>query len=410
MERTVFLVDMQSFYASLEKVYHPALEDKPVVVAGDPSIRSGVILAACPIAKKWGVQTAEALWEAENKCPDLVVIPPRMQSYIDASIEIGAVLESFSDEVEPYSIDEIFVEMTHSLDLFQESAEEAALRMIRQIKRMLGVNARVGIGTTKVLAKMACDHFAKKTPKGIFTLTETNLESDLWPLPIGNMFGVGKRMERHLKGMGIRTIGHLARFPLDPLKKRWGINGELLWRTAWGWDPSPVTTDTHIRQKAIGHHMTLPRDYYTWKEIKVVLRELSEEVARRARANRYMGITVSTGAGGHDFDLPSGFHRQQKLEDYTNDGVVIYEAAARLFQEHWDGYPVRSIGVTLDGLTPDSYRQLNLFHPIQDREALNQTVDALKSRYGSDAIMHASSLTEAGQAQLRAKKIGGHYK
>ncbi|MFB5661444.1 DNA polymerase IV [Alteribacillus sp. HJP-4] len=410
MDRTIFLVDMQSFYASLEKVYRPELAEKPVVVAGDPKIRSGVILAACPVAKKWGVQTAEPLWQAEGKCPDLIVVRPRMQFYLDASVQIAQSLEDFSDEVEPYSVDEIFVEMTHTLKLLGIDAAGGARCIQRTIKRMLGVNARVGIGPSKVLAKMACDHFAKKNPDGFFELTEANLRETLWRLPVGSMFGVGRRMNDHFRNMGIRTIGQLAAFPLDPLKKRWGINGELLWRTAYGWDPAPVTVNTHIRRKAIGHHMTLPRDYYTWNEVKVVLLELSEEVARRARANGYMGMTVSTGAGGHDFDHPAGFHRQRKLEDYTNDGAVIYEAAAALFQEHWGGYPLRSVGIAIDQLTSDAFRQLNLFHPVQDRDTLNRTMDELKKRYGNDTLLRASSLTAAGQAQLRAKKIGGHYK
>ncbi|WP_035710047.1 DNA polymerase IV [Salibacterium aidingense] len=409
MERTVFLIDMQSFYASFEKVYQMELEDKPVVVAGDPKIRSGVILAACPVAKKWGVKTAEALWEAENKCPHLTVIKPRMQAYLDASVEIASVMETFSDQVEPYSVDEIFVEMTHVLENY-DSAYTAAYLMKRRIKRMLGVNARVGIGPTKVLAKMACDHFAKKTPEEIFTLSFSNLKKQLWPRPIGDLFGVGSRMEHHLRSIGIRTIGQLAEFPLEQMKKRWGLNGELLWHTAYGRDSSPVTVDTHIHRKGIGHHMTLPRDYYSWNDIKIVLLELSEEVARRARANGYMGSTVTIGAGGHDFDLPAGFHRQHKLMDYTNDGTVIYQTVCRLFNRHWDGFPLRSIGITLDQLIPDAFRQLSLFHPVQDRERLNHTVDHLKNRFGSDAVLRASSLTSAGQASLRARKIGGHYK
>ncbi|SFP80906.1 DNA polymerase IV [Salibacterium halotolerans] len=409
MERTIFLVDMQSFYASLEKVFRPDLEEQPVVVAGDPDIRSGVILAACPEAKKWGVQTAEALWEAENKCPHLTVIKPRMQLYLDASVEIAAVFEAVSNQVEPYSVDEIFVEMTHVLRP-DESPEEAARLLKRQVKRMLGVNARVGIGPTKVLAKMACDHFAKKTPGEMFTLSDANLQQQLWPRPVGDLFGVGSRMEKHLRNMGIRTIGQLAAFPLEQLQKRWGINGELIWHTAYGRDSSPVTTDTHVHRKGIGHHMTLARDYYSWEEIRVVLRELSEEVARRVRADGCMGCTVSAGAGGHDFDYPAGFHRQEKLMDYTNDGTVIYETVCRLFREHWTGFPLRSVGITLDQLVPDTFRQLSLFSPLQDKESLNHTIDHLKQRFGSAAVLHASSLTQAGQALLRAQKIGGHYK
>ncbi|MGY4689570.1 DNA polymerase IV [Salibacterium sp. K-3] len=409
MERIVFLIDMQSFYASLEKVFHPELTDHPVVVAGDPKIRSGVILAACPEAKKWGVKTAEALWEAESKCPHLTVIRPRMQTYLHASVEIAAVFESISDQVEPYSVDEIFVEMTHVLQP-DEKPEETARLLKRQVKRMLGVNARIGIGPTKVLAKMACDHFAKKAPEEMFTLSHSNMQEQLWPRPIGDLFGVGRKMEQHLRNMGIRTIGQLADFPLDQLKKRWGINGELLQQTAYGRDSSPVTVDTHVHRKGIGHHMTLPRDYYSWEDIHVVLLELSEEVARRVRANGCMGCVVSAGAGGHDFDFPAGFHRQQKLMDYTNDGAVIYKTVCRLFQEHWDGYPIRSAGITLDQLVPDTFQQLSLFQPLQDKESLNDTMDQLKERFGSAAVLQASSLTKAGQALLRARKIGGHYK
>ncbi|MBB6451355.1 DNA polymerase-4/DNA polymerase V [Geomicrobium halophilum] len=409
--RTVFLIDMQSFFTSIEKVENSSLDDQPVVVAGDPKIRSGVILAACPLAKKWGVQTAEALWEAESKCPYLVVVKPRMQLYLDVSVSIAASLESFTDEVEPYSIDEIFVEMTNILPGLGRTAEEAAEMIITKIYRETGVVARVGIGPNKVMAKMACDHFSKKQPGGVFHLHENNLQEKLWPLSVGSMFGVGMRMARHFQDMGIRTIGQLARANLTDLRKRWGVNGELLFRTAHGRDESPVTIDTHIRRKAIGHHMTLPRDYRSWDEIKVVLLELSEEVARRVRANHYLGTTVTVSARGHDFfDRPSGFHRQVKLYDFTNDGNVIYETVKKLFLTHWNRDPVRSLGVSLDGLTTDEERQLSLFYPERDREMLNHTVDDLKNKYGSAAVLRASSLTAGGQALLRAQKLGGHYK
>ncbi|QQK74848.1 DNA polymerase IV [Salicibibacter cibarius] len=409
--RTVFLVDMQSFFVSIEKVQDPTLEDHPVVVAGDPEIRSGVILAACPLAKKWGVKTAEALWEAENKCPYLVVVRPRMQLYLDISVSIAASLEAFTDEVEPYSVDEIFVEMTNVLPGLNMTAEEAANMLTTKIYRETGMLARVGIGPNKVMAKMACDHFAKKQSDGIFHLHEKNLREKLWSLPVGDMFGVGSRMARHFHDMGIRTIGQLARASLSDLRKRWGINGELLFWTAHGYDESPVTIDTHIRRKAIGHHMTLPRDYQMWEEIKVVLLELSEEVARRVRANCYLGMTVTVSVRGHHFfDQPSGFHRQIKLHDPTNDGKVIYDVAKRLFLTHWNQDPIRSLGVSLDGLTTDEARQLSLFYPDRDREVLNHTVDELKNKYGDAAVLRASSLTAGGQALLRAQKLGGHYK
>ncbi|GAK06134.1 LOW QUALITY PROTEIN: DNA polymerase IV [Geomicrobium sp. JCM 19037] len=410
-DRVVFLIDMQSFFANMEKLSRPDLDDKPVVVAGDPKIRSGVILAACPVAKKWGVQTAEALWEAEMKCPHLVVLKPRMQLYLDVSVAIASSLEMYTDLVEPYSIDEIFVDMTDAIHRHNCSPEDLAEEVITKVRRESGMVARVGIGPNKVMAKMACDHFSKKQPGGIFFLHPENLQQRLWPLPIDSLFGVGKRMGKHFRDMGIRTIGQLAGAELTDMKKRWGINGELLWRTAHGEDESPVKLDTHVRRKAIGHHMTLPKDYRKLDDIHTVLMELADEVARRVRANGCLGGTVTMGAAGTiHFQMPSGFHRQVKLPELTNDGGVIYRAAKQLFLTHWNRDAIRSLGIGLDGLVSDEARQLSLFTDDVDRERLNFTIDGLKNRYGSATVLRAVSLTEGGQALIRSQKLGGHYK
>ncbi|WP_018924393.1 DNA polymerase IV [Salsuginibacillus kocurii] len=402
---TILLVDMQSFYANLEKVRNPSLASKPIVVAGDPNIRSGVILAACPLAKTWGVETAEPLWQAEQKCSDLVVVRPRMEYYLHASIRIAEVLEGFAARVEPYSVDEIFVDISGSPTPF------ALMHDIQQtVERTVGVAARIGCGSSKVLAKMSCDHFAKKHPDGVFQLTEENLKEKLWPRAIEDLFGVGRRMARNLRNIGIRTIGQLARTPVEELRYQWGINGEVLWRHAHGIDDAPVTPDTHIRRQAIGHHMTLPRDYKRWEEIRIVLRELSEEVARRVRANGYSGDLISVSSqGGSEAEL-EGFQRQFTLPFATDDGQSIYNKAASLFQTHWQGGPVRSLGVSLGHLSSSRTQQLNLLFTIPDRHALNTVRDQITSKYGPAALINAASLQAGGQAKHRAEKIGGHYK
>lgn len=408
MKRTVLLIDMQSFYCGVEKVRQSGLDDKPIVVAGDPERRSGVILAACPIAKTYGVETAEALWQAQAKCPDLVIIKPSMQLYIDISVQITRLLYDYSDRVEPFSVDEFFVELTGTPH--QNDPEHAARMIQKHIYRNFGVYGRVGIGENKMLSKLACDNMAKKNQSGIFTLHRDRLEKDLWPLPIDKLFGVGKRMEKHFQQMGIRTIGQLAKFPLEELQYRWGINGEVLYQSAHGIDYAPVTPDTHQERKAIGHSMTLPRDYRSWEEIKVVVRELAEEVAFRVRQNHVIGETVHVGARYFDGEVSMGFSNQQKLEQSTNDGKVIFNAAVSLFQKHWQGYPLRSISVSLDKLHEDQYRQLNLFGETSDREELNKALDDMNKKYGKASVFYASSLTTAGQAKERAAKIGGHYK
>ncbi|MCZ0704244.1 nucleotidyltransferase/DNA polymerase involved in DNA repair [Natronobacillus azotifigens] len=407
MDRVIFLVDMQSFYASIEKVRNPAFRDKPVIVAGDPEQRSGIVLAACPSAKRAGVKTAEALWQAQAKCPEAVIVRPSMQLYVDVSYQITKILEQFSDQVEVYSIDEQFIDVTGSIRLFGEPLLLA--RKIHQaILETTGLQARVGIGPNKVLAKMACDAFAKKESSGIAFLDEENIKEKLWPLPIKTLFGVGNRMNAHLIKMGLHTIGNLANYPVKGLKKRWGINGEVLWRTANGIDQSPVVPGTHQRQKAIGHHMTLPRDYSFFSEIKVVLSELSEEVARRVRRNNYFGQTVSVYLQGNNFEVRTGFSKQIKLVTPTQLGSDIFQAALTLTEKNWDGNPVRSVGITLSQLQIADSQQLSLFDDPIPREKLTKVLDDLHGKYGPTAVIRASSLFDAGQAYVRSGKIGGH--
>ncbi|MCZ8512489.1 DNA polymerase IV [Paenibacillus filicis] len=413
-KRIVMLADCQSFYASVEKAAHPEYEGRPVVVAGDPARRSGIILAACPLAKQYGVTTAERLGEALSKCPELVVIQPRMQQYINVSLRITKIFEQFSDLVEPYSIDEQFIDITGTLSsLGGEDAEEVARAIQKKVMDETKIYTRVGIGENKTLAKLACDNFAKKRPTGIFTLKkeELALPGNLWELPVRSLFMIGSRMARHLWLMGIRTIGDLAQTPLPKLRAKWGINGEVIWRIANGIDGSPVSPGTHqVQQKAIGHNMTLPRDYSTWEEIRTVLLELCELVCRRCRDKGLMGQVVSTGCFGADFDHPTGFHRQKKLPDPTYVTDDLFAAASELFQQHWDGQPVRKLGVALGGLTEDRTVQLVLFGDRDRKIALERVKDQIKDKYGDDSILRAVSLTAAGQAKDRAKKIGGHYK
>ena len=408
-ERVIMLVDAQSFYASIEKAAHPEYRDKPVVVAGDPARRTGIILAACPVAKQYGVTAAERLGSAMAKCPELVVIRPRMQTYIEASMQITEILETFTDLVEPYSIDEQFLDMTHTLHLFG-SPEETACLIQKKIMDATGVHTRVGISYCKAMAKMACDNFAKKNAAGIFRLTRDNLENTLWPLPVDKLFMVGTRMARHLLHMGIRTIGDLARTPLSRLRRRWGVNGEVLWNLANGIDPSPVTPDSHEKQKVIGNQMTLPRDYRTAEEIEVVLLELTELVCRRCRGHGVMGSVVAVSCTGADFELPGGFYRQTALPDPTNVTNQVYRAVRSLFHRHWDGMPVRKVGVSVSGLVSGGVYQLTLFEDTEKYRMLERATDAVKDKYGETAIMRASSLLSSGQARDRSDKIGGHYK
>jgi DNA polymerase-4 len=416
--RVILLADCQSFYASVEKASYPQYADKPLVVAGDPERRSGIILAACPLAKRFGVTTAETLPEALAKCPHLIVMRPRMQHYIDVSMQITDILRTYSDLVEPYSIDEQFVDITGSQKLFG-TPETIARSIQHRVQTETGVYTRLGISYSKVTAKMACDLWAKKNADGLFALQREDLPSKLWPLPIHNLFMVGGRMTRHFLSMGFSTIGALARTPLAELKRMMrrkfkrncDIDAELYWRIANGIDDSPVSPYTHDAAPAqIGHQMTLPRDYGKLEDIKVILLELAELVGQRCRKYGYMGSVVFVGCQGADFDRPTGFYRRMKMPDPTNATNHLYRAAVRLFQKHWNGLPVRKVGLGVSGLSGESEYQLAMFDDRERLRRLESVTDALKRKYGDTVIMRAASVTPAGQARDRAGKIGGHYK
>ncbi|TBL77672.1 DNA polymerase IV [Paenibacillus thalictri] len=417
-QRVVFLADCQSFYASVEKAAHPEYKNKPLVVAGNPEERRGIILAACPIAKNYGVTTAETLKEALAKCPELIIIKPRMQKYIDVSGQITAILEMYTDLVEPYSIDEQFADLTGSIRLFG-SPRQIAKAIQDKVRNDTGVYTRIGIGENKVIAKMACDNYAKKDDSGLCEILRADMPKTLWELPIQKMFMVGSRMTAHFNRMNLYTIGDLAQLPLNELKimmrKRLGrqsdIHAEVLWKIANGADDAPVDPFTHGKvQKAIGHQMTLPVDFHTFEQIKVPLLELSELVCRRSRLKSQMGWVVSAGAQGADFDRPAGFYRQMKLADPTDITQYVYKTACAIFQKHWDGFPVRKIGLALSSLVPSDTYQLTLFDDSEKLRSVERVTDAIRNKYGDTAIMRASSTSEAGQARRRSQMIGGHWK
>lgn len=405
----ILLVDMQSFYASVEKAEHPAWAGRPLVVSGDPERRNGVVLAACPLAKQYGIKNAISLWEAKKAHPDIIVVKPRMERYLQVSLQITTILERFTDLVEPYSIDEQFLDVTGSERLFGTPVE-ISQKIQLAILEETGVYARVGIGPNKVLAKMACDNFAKKQPRGIFCLDQTNLSTYLWPLAVEKCFGVGRRMGRHLRRIGITTIGELAQYPVEKLQRRWGIQGHTLSMTANGIDLSSVHSTAITKHKAIGHHITLPRDYQTAAEIEVVLLELCEEVCRRVRRHHLAGETVHVSCRSADFDHPSGFSRQSSFGYARNETMPVFQLAKQLFYQHWNREPIRSLGVSLSQLSPDNPVQLDLFADRHKQRKLGYVVDQLKERFGDTAILHAASLTTAGQAVDRAAKIGGHMR
>jgi len=405
--RVIFLADMESFYASVETSRNPSLRGKPVAVCGDPALRHGIILAASREAKAFGIKTGQPAWEARRMCPWIVFVHPRMQTYIDYSLHITRIFKQFTDRVFPYSIDEQFLDLTGSLNIFGPP-EKIAAALNKRVWTETGIRCRVGMGENLLQAKMACDCFAKKTPGAFFELNSVNYAHHTWPLPVGSLFGVGHRMEQNFQRIGVRTIGHLAGLPREMLRRRWGVNGEVLWLNAHGIDYSSVEPEAIHEQKGIGHTATLPRDYWEQEEIELVLLEMTEEVCRRVRRERKVGSTVHLYCRGADFDRPSGFSRQKKLPEAAAVAADVYPTVLRLFRRYWDRKPLRAVGISLTGLT--AYRQLQLTFSdgCAREEALTRAVDRVQERFGKTSIFRASSLSSGAQFFQRAEKIGGH--
>jgi len=406
--KLIFLADMESFYASVETSLNPAWRGKPVVVCGDPERRRGIVLAASKEAKAYGIKTGFLAGECRRLCPEVILVKPRMHTYLQFSLRIMEIFRQFSDRVLPYSIDELFLDMTGCEKLFGPP-QEMAREMIRRVWEETGIRCRIGIGENPLQAKMACDCFAKKSSEGVFALNHENYAFYTWPLPVSSLFGVGSRMESHFQRMAIRTIGHLARLPRESLRRRWGVNGEILWLNAHGIDYSTISPATASEeQKGVSHNMTLPRDYVKESEIKVVLLELCEEVCFRARALGKMGRTVSVYCRGADFRHPSGFFRQQRLPEPTAAAHQVYPWVLDLFFRHWDRKPLRALGIRLSSLTDCREVQLSLFDNREKTEALYRAMDLVRAKFGRTSLFRASSLTEGAQLFDRANKIGGH--
>jgi len=414
MERVILLADCQSFYASVEKAARPDLADRPVAVA-DPSRRSGIILAACPLAKARGVTTASRVGEALGKCPELAVIRPRMQTYINISLLITRMFESLTDRVEPYSIDEQFLDVTGS----PLKPEDLARFIQGRVRLSTGVLLRVGIGPNKILAKTATDNFAKKNDEGIFILDESNMEEVLWPLPVHQMFMVNNRMAGHFYRMGLTQIGDIARLDQMEFRRRMrremgkqsDIQADYYWQIARGIDPSPVVSGIRKELKSISHGKALRSSLYgQLADIQVVLLELMAEVCRRARRRGYMGRVVSVGAVETDGDRSWGFSRQTTLPEPTSLAHELAAAVLPLFSKHWSGGAVSRLFVSLDSLVPDDAMQLTLFEDRERAYRRERVIDHIQDRYGSAAILRASSLLESGVARERAGQIGGHYR
>ena len=392
-ERVIFHIDVNSAFLSWEAVERLKngeqvdLREIPSAVGGDIATRHGVILAKSIPAKKYKVMTGEPVVDALRKCPELVVVQPHHELYQECSRAFLSILKQYSDVIEKFSVDEAFVDMTGTRRLFGEPVE-AAERMKNQICRELGFTVNVGISSNKILAKMASD-FQK--PNRVHTLFPEEIPTKMWPLPVGDLLFAGKSTVRKLNDMGIRTIGELANTDLQLLTNVLKKNGEVLWRYANGVDNSEVEP-IRPENKGYGNSTTIPFDVTDAQTAKGILLKLTDKVCQRLRSDDVKVESVSVQFRFNDLTRAS---HQGMLLTATNITQEIYQMVCQLFDEKWDGTPIRLLGVSTTKVSKeDKGRQLSLFDDTdyEKLEKLDKAMDAIRSRFGNGAVVRASSM------------------
>lgn len=403
-DRVIFHVDVNSAFLSWTAAYKMNvlgekmdLREIPSVVAGDKESRHSIILAKSAPAKKYNIHTGEPLFQALEKCPDLVVVQPDYALYVEASRHFVQILKTFSPVVEQYSIDEAWVDMTGTRRIHGDP-RTAAEKMRLRIWEELGFTVNIGISSNKLLAKMAGD-FEK--PNKIHTLFPEEMKKKFWPLPVRNLFLVGPASENKLKFLGIYTIEDLAKTDVKTLRRRLGKHGETIWHFANGRNADMVTPEAE-ENKGYSNSITTAQDVVTWNEGYQVILSLCETVAMRMRKDGQCGRCISIHLRTHEFTHSS---HQLLLHGATNITTELFQAASQVFNNMWDGVtPLRQLGVQVTRLTKEPYQQYDLFSGMsleryERKMRLDETVDTLRDKFGEDIIRRAK-FTHNAQAHM----------
>lgn len=392
MDRVILHCDLNSFYASVELLDHPELRDRPVAVCGDPQSRHGVILAKNEAAKRFQVQTAETVWQARKKCPGLVLLPAHHDKYHLYSKRVNAVYERFTDLVEPFSIDESWLDVTGTLHLFHTDGKGLADRIRTAIREELGLTISVGVSFNKIFAKMGSDY---KKPDATTLISRENYQELLWPLPVNDLIFVGRAAAKTLGGYGIHTIGDLARSDRGALVQLLGKQGGTLYDYATGTEHAPVIPARELPPpKSVGNGLTFPRNLLGWEELQAGVAMLSDEVAARLRRLDMKCATVSIAVRDPNF---KDISRQKGLPSPTYLAREITQAAMELLRQSWNPRsPVRALTVTGQNLMPadQAGEQLDLLAPEaspkrEKVERIERTMDGIRGKYGKTSITSA---------------------
>jgi len=395
--------DLNNFYASVECLHRPDLRHLPVAVGGDPLLRHGIVLAKNNLAKKAGIRTGEALWQARQKCPGLVVLPPNYPLYLRVARKARAIYADYTDRIEPFGLDEAWLDVSGP-GLTPEGAAPLADHIRDRIREELGVTASVGVSYNKIFAKLGSD---MKKPDATTTILRENYRDTVWQLPVESLLYVGPATTRKLRRIGILTIGELAALDTDYLHRMLGKWGEVLHQFANGEDRSPVArAGEEDPIKSVGNSTTTPRDLINEDDVRMVVYVLAESVAARLREQGFLSRTVQLHV--RDNTLES-FERQCRLPRPTRLASELADAAMELFRTNyvWTR-PIRSIGVRASDLRAETLGiQLSMLDDERRRlrlERLEYTVDDIRRRFGHDSVQRAMLLADRPLGGINPKE------
>lgn len=399
-EPIIYHIDVNSAFLSWEAAYRleqdPTAADIrtfPAVIGGSEEMRHGIVLAKSPSAKRYGIRTGEPLAQARRKCPELKVYVPNFDLYVERSNRFMELLRRYAPDVEAYSIDEAFCDMTGTTSLYGDPVTFAH-KLKDMICDELHFTVNIGISSNRLLAKMASD-FEK--PDKVHTLFPTEIQAKLWPLPIEDLFLVGRSSAKKLRAYGITTIGELARADHTMITSVFKAHGDTIWNYANGIESATLTHNESMN-KGYGNSLTIPFDVTDSDTAKRVLLSLCETVGARIRAAKAYISVVQVQITDNEFHHTS---RQMTLPSSTNVTEKIYECACQLFDQAWDNTPIRLLGVSTSKATTESYEQYNLFDMERSEKLskLNSAVDKIRSRYGEDAIKRACFIEPESDTQ-----------
>ncbi len=393
MDRVIYHCDCNSFYCSVELLSRPELRAVPTAVCGAPDSRHGIILAKNEPAKQCGVRTAETIWQARRKCPGLTLLPAHHGLYRDYSRRVNAIYDRFTDLIEPFGIDESWLDVTGSLHLFGGDARALADRIRNTVREELGLTISVGVSFNKVFAKLGSDY---QKPDATTVITPENYRQVVWPLPVTDLLFVGRAAARVLAQYGVSTIGDLARFDRFALGELLGKQGGQLWNYANGLDGSPVApAGTYTPPKSVGNGETFPRNLTRREEVARGVALLADQVAVRLRGHGLMASTLQVTIRDPAF---KDICRQRPLPAPANTARELARVAMDILAQSWKpNAPIRALTLTAHSLIPEgeAAQQLDLFQSAAPQkrdkvEALERTMDAIRSKYGRGAVTVAA--------------------